>query len=183
MTKVYGETINLSGYLDYEVAPPRKQMKRRLAMTSDTIWLLLVSIVMPFVLFFLSGANGFRRCEEYIYDFYWPLREKHPRSYVKQNAIIKVVRKCFGMQTKNNIHWFTCFLHYLQILMVISPIFMLITLLFVPSQKIIIAFLLLGISLPFGLSVILNQIFFSLQVLRCMKIKKTDNKHSKREFQ
>ena len=139
-------------------------------------------MVLPLVLVFLSGINGFRRCEEYICNFYWPLREKYHRSYVKQNKTIKFVRKCFGMETKENIHWITCLLHYLQIIATISPVFMLVTFLFIPLKQTVIVFLIFGFSLPFGLCVILHWIFFSLQVLRCVKIRKTDPKHSKRKF-
>ena len=151
-------------------------------MSFDTKDLLLIGIALPFVVVFLSGINGLKRQEKQISDFYWPLREKYPRSYVKQNKVIKFIRKCFGMQTKDNIHWMTCVLHYLQLISVISPIFMLITFLFVPLEEIVVAFLVFGFSFPFGLLVILAALFYSLQTWRCVGIKKKDPKHSKREF-
>ena len=151
-------------------------------MASNILWLLLVGIPIPFVLFFFAGIFSLKRKENEIREFYWALREKYFHSYIKQNKIIKFIRKCLGLETKKHIHWITCLLHYIQIVTFISTILVMVVLLFVPREDLIGILWLIGIAVPFGVFFILLGIFHFLQLLRCEIIKKKDPKYSKREF-
>lgn len=152
-------------------------------MTLDMSILLILGLIMPVALFFLFGINGLSRSEKIIRGFYWVLRDKYPRSYIQQNKIIRRIRKCFGLKTKGSIHWVTCLVHYIQLFVLLSPIFMLITLCFIPKETVIIMFLFIAVFIPFVSCVILHGVFTFLQILRCEKIKKTNPKYSKHNLE
>ena len=143
--------------------------------------LFLLSIIFPYVIFFLLALNGLnlRGFEESTRDFYWALRDKFPREYVEQNKIIKTVRKWMAMKTKGTIHWMVCVMHYLHIFMTIFPIFTLIVFCIIPTEQTVILFLMLS---PFGMIVILRELYVWQQYARCKKIKKTDPKYAKHDI-
>ena len=149
-------------------------------MDEVAVWTLLITLFGPVVVFFLFGINGLRRFEDYFSNFYWTFRHAYPHSYVKQDKIIKIVRKCFGMQTKNPIHWMTCFLHYLQVAMLVSPIVMLIVFAFVPTEKIVSAFFLFGFILPAGLCGVLMYVLYVVQYFRSIKLDREGRRNSKK---
>ena len=143
--------------------------------------LLLLSIIFPYVIFFLLALNGLnlRGFEESIRDFYWPLRDKFPREYVEQNKVIKTVRKWMAMKTKGTIHWMVCAMHYLHICMTIFPILTLIVFCIIPMEQAIVYLLML---FPFGMIAILREVYIWQQYARCKKIKKTDPKYAKHDI-
>ena len=149
-------------------------------MNSEDLWMILAGIILPFVAIFLSGVS-IKRHEKCISSFYWALREKFARSYLKQNKVIKFVRKRLGMDADESVHWIICFFHYLQIVMVISPILILILSLFVQLEKSIVICFIIGLG-PYGFICITNEIFTVIQVQRCKKIKKINPKYSKSDF-
>ena len=143
---------------------------------------LLLALILPPIVAFLYGINGLRRSEESIREFYWPLRDKFPREYVNQNRIIKIVRKWMRLKTTGTIHWSTCFFHYFQILLAISPSVMLIAFLITGSDQTVVLFLRFGFLWPLLLLALLDQVFIWIQVSRCKKIKKTDPKYANHEI-
>lgn len=149
-------------------------------MSSEDKGLVLLGIILPFVAFFLAGSL-IRRHERYLSDFYWALRETFPRKYVKQNKLIKFVRKRLGLETKNSIHWLICLFHYFQIVMVVSPIFTSFLYLFIPVGNAIVISYVIGLG-PYGVISIMDDILMLIQVQRCKKIKKTNSIYSGRDF-
>lgn len=149
-------------------------------MTSDTFVAFLIALIVPMIIVFLSGINGLRRSDERLRENYWRLREKYPRSYVKQSREIKFVRKCFQMETKEKIHWVECIVHYLQIVVALQPLFMLVTFIFVPTKEVAFLFLIFGFCIPFGVSVILYETFFAVQTIRGVRIRKDCKKQFKK---
>ena len=150
-------------------------------MTIDTLDCFLMALIVPIVVVFLSGMNGFRRSDERLRENYWKLREKYPRSYVKQNRVVKFVRKYFlQVETKEKIHWVECIVHYLQIVATLSPIFMLITFIFIPTKEVALLFLIFGFCIPYGASVILYELYFALQCIRGIRIRKDCKKKLKK---
>ena len=146
------------------------------------IWyLLLFDIFVPTLFSYLDGVNYIKRCEEYLREFYWVLREKYPRSYVKQNKMIIFVRKHCKLKTEGSIHWMIFFAHYVQVFMAISPAFLLITLPFAFSETLIILFAIIEFAVPFSFIAILVETATTLQAFRCDRIKKKDPSYSKRK--
>lgn len=149
-------------------------------MDEAAVLTLLITLFGPVIVFFLFGINGLGRFEKYLGSFYWTFRHAYPRSYVKQNKIIKIVRKCLWLQTKNHIHWMICFLHYLQIAMLLSPIVMLITFVFVPTKETVNAFFLFGFIFPTVLCGVLMYGLYVVQYFRSIKLDKEGRKNSKK---
>lgn len=150
-------------------------------MSSEDIWLALLSFILPFVLFFFS-STVIKRHENCIDAFYCALREEYSGSYIKQNKPVSFLRKCYGLDIRGTIHWMIGFFHYLQIYMVSSPILMLLSSLFLPLNKVIIMCLIFGQAVPYALISINCEVLTLLQVHRCRRIKKTNPKYSKREI-
>lgn len=150
-------------------------------MTADTIWMLLLTLVFPFTVSFCVGRNGYRRNEKDLSTFYKALTEKYPRSYVKQDKVLKTVRKWFKMDTEVRIHWIIYLAHYLQIFSMFSPVLIPIACFFAPIKVVIFFFWVFGFGCPFALSVMLETFWYFLQFFRCLKIKK-DPRYSKTDF-
>ena len=139
-------------------------------MPSEDLQIIPICFFLCFFWFLCSG-DFIDRHENVVRDFAYALREKYPRSYVQQNKVIKFIRKRFAMRTDRSLHWVICVLHYLQIVMAISPALVLLALLFVPPEKTVVTCLLIQLS-PFGLMAIIRLAFTTLQALRCMRIKR-----------
>ena len=141
---------------------------------------LTASIVSPFILFLVSGIL-IKRHEKCLREFYWVLREKFVYSYIRQNRIVRLLRKCFKMQTEGTIHWLVFVYHFIQIAMAISPIYMILMSLFLSLEETIILCLIIEHGL-FGLFWVSIEIFTILQMLRCERIKKKNPEHSTRRL-
>ena len=74
-----------------------------------------------------------------------------------------------------------CLYHYLQIVMLTGPIFMLFLPVFLPIGKAIVISYVIGLG-PYGLMGLIDGIFLNLQIQICKKIKKTNPKYSKADF-
>ena len=146
-------------------------------MPNDSYWIFFIFIFLPFFMFYGTCVT-IRRREDAVSCFYWPLRKKYPRSYVKQHKIVKSIRKRFGLDTKGTIHWMHCLYHYLQLVMLISPILLLVLFLFMPPLK---AVLISGIFAfgPIVFIALSSDILMIVLALRCEKIKKTEPEYSK----
>ena len=137
-------------------------------------------IIGSFVMFFLSGVV-IRHHEKCIRSFYWPLREKFPRSYVNQSKIVRIVRSLFKIDTQGSIHWLIRLCHYFQLSSLIAPILMLILPLFLPMERFIVLCFMIGWG-PFVLISLIDGPFLIVQVAKCKKIKKENPKYSKKDF-
>ena len=141
---------------------------------------LVVSLIAPLIFFFISGILV-KKHEKCISSFYWVLREKYARSYVNQNAVVRLVRKCFKMELEGTVHWLISLLHLLQAATLLSPLYLLIMLLYLPLKNAIAIciFISLALSAPI---VILIEVFTLLQMIRCERIKKKYPEHSTRQL-
>ena len=149
-------------------------------MDSEDLYWVLGGLFLPIAMAFYSGVI-IKRHEKTIMAFYWALREKYTHSYVTPNKVVNFVRKCCRMKAENSIHWVVCIFHYLQIVMVTSPIFMLLLPIFIPLEKAIGICYIIGLG-PYGVIAFMDGAFLILQVHRCKRIKKTNPKYAKREF-
>lgn len=142
--------------------------------TAETSLLLFIG---PFILVWQSQRVR-KGHERSVREFYTALRKKYVHSYVRQNRLIKFIRKPFGMKTDGTIHWLTAFSHYLQIMMLFGPVLLLILPLFLPAK---ITFGICGaITMgPLCLIGLITIPFDILQLCRCKKIKKTNPVYSK----
>ena len=149
-------------------------------MTSENLCLITVGLIMTCVFFFFSGVT-LKRHERTIVGFYWALREKYPHSYIKPNGIIKKVRNFFKMEDDDTVHRLICLLHYFQLVMPTAPLFLLFLPLFMPLEKAIVVFCIVGMA-PFTLICFTQEILLIVQCIRCKKIQKTDPKYKDRVF-
>ena len=148
----------------------------------DPVFLQLSFIfIFPYVSVFAIGRRNNAGLETYLRNFYKPLAEKYPRSYVRQNKALKVLRKWLKMDTTRYIHWMTCVIHYIHMVVMILPILSLIVFLFVPTPAVIVAFCVGALCLLAFDSFFVWGLFF-LQHSRCRKIKKNDPRYSETEF-
>ena len=149
-------------------------------MKFDNLWLVLIGVVVPFLCAY--GIVHVIKSHEKVYrGFYWALREKHPKSYVKQNSIVKAIRKFFKLRTDEKIYWIYCFYHYMQAIMLIGSISMLILPWFIPFEKVVGISFIVGL-VPFSLIAMIDIIFLFIRRLQCEKIKKENPKYSKRIY-
>ncbi len=121
-----------------------------------------------------------KRIERALAEFYHPLRNAHPKEYVKQSRAVKFIRKHTGLSDYDNIHWAYSVLHYLQIILVLGTPVVLSSGFFTTVKEAA------NIYLVFWLTVTLAFSFFAegfafVQAIRCRKIKKTDPKYAKCE--
>lgn len=149
--------------------------------SEDNMWLLQAGPFLYIILFWRISV-WLKRHERYISDFYWALKEKYPRSYIKQNKVIRFIRKFLGMNTKERIHWMFCFYHYLQIIMLITPIFLLVICWFIPLEITVMIFGWFGIG-PNVFVAVIDTWFMMIQCFRCERIRKRDPKHKRCQFQ
>ena len=107
------------------------------------------------------------------------LREKHPKFYVKQNKVTKAIRRFFKIKADGTIHFLVAIFHYEQIGMLLSPLYMLIALIFLPTEKAVIIALVTSQAL-FVLFWITIEIFTLVEMIRCEIIKKKCPEHSQK---
>ena len=149
-------------------------------MPSEDLSMILLGIIASVALAFYCGVI-IKRHERTISSFYWALSEKYVHSYVTPNKVVKFVRKRCGLETNHKVHWMICLFHYLQIVMVVLPPFMLIHLFFLPAGQTALLLYIVGVG-PCGLIGILDGMLLFLQCCRCEKIKKTNPEYAKREL-
>lgn len=137
--------------------------------------------IFAFLIVFLATRRIISLYENFVQEFYWGLSEKYVHSYFQPNKVIKFVRKCLGLETKRKLHWVTCLFHYLQIAMVVSPVFMLPVLICIPLEYSLMLCLFIGFA-PFGLMFAINIPFEFIQWIRCEILKKTNPMYANREF-
>ena len=121
-----------------------------------------------------------KRIERALAEFYLPLRDEHPKEYVKQSKAIKFIRKHTGLSDYDNIHWIYSVLHYLQIILVLGTPIVLSSGMFTTvkaSANIYLVFW-LAVTLIFSL---FAEDFAIVQSIRCSKIKKTNPTYAKCE--
>ncbi len=145
-------------------------------MNSNDAYLVLI----PLVLFFFVGVM-IRRHERSIRNFYWMLREASPKSYVKQNKIIRLIRKLFGLKTDGSIHRMICLYHAIQIFTLFSPMGRLFVPLFVPPEYVSTVCCLIMV-IPVALCFITYDVFTVIQHAKCKKIQKKYPAYAKIEL-
>lgn len=118
-----------------------------------------------------------KRIERGLRQFYLPLRDEHPKEYVKQTKAIKFIRSHTGLSDYDNIHWVYSVLHYLQIILILGTPLTLASGFFttVNEADIYIGFFLI-VMFAFCL---FSYTFAIVQATRSDKIKKTNPKYSK----
>ena len=123
---------------------------------------------------------GIKRIERALASFYLPLRDEHPKEYVKQSKAIKFIRKHTGLSDYDNIHWAYSVLHYLQIILVLGTPIVLSSRIFTTVKASTDLYLVfwLTMSVVFRL---FAEVFVAVQSIRCSKIKKTNPKYAKCE--
>lgn len=133
---------------------------------------------------FFSG-NIIKRAEDGVSNFYHPLRKKYPHSYVRQNKIIRVIRRLFKMRTDMTIHWVCCVYHYLQIIAMVSFI---LTFVLSPILHNYVSFWTM-LSFDFVISIchvgiigMTRDLWMIIEEAKCKKIRKEDPKYAKREI-
>lgn len=129
-----------------------------------------------------------KRFERYLSDFRWALRETYPKSYFKQIALIRFVRKLFKADIKISLHWMTVLYHCYQLLALIVLIITFLASLFMPAEYFDAAdfYAIKNLKfalLPFGVICIAEYIFLLVQYNKCKKIRKTNPKYSKCKLQ
>lgn len=153
-------------------------------MISNPISFVLTYIFGSVVALFLTGVI-ISRSEKCVSDFYLPLREKYPKSYFKQNKIIKFVRNFYKMDTQSTIHWGYCIYHYIQLTAATSlPIIMMLSLFFhtlIPYKKVISIGLLILWG-HFGVIALTDYLLLLVETSKCKKIKKENPKYAKKDF-
>lgn len=141
----------------------------------------LFIIFFPFIAFWCTGIFLFRT-ERLVGNFYWPLREYYPRSYVKQSPLISSLRKKFKMDSTGTIHWFICLMHYFQLVMLTLPPISLLLFLILTKEwamRICIMIPLMSFMVTVGG---MGYIFTLSQCIKCSKIRKRNPKYSKLKF-
>ena len=146
----------------------------------EDMWNSPLVIVQPLVMSILAGLV-IRRFERIVSPFYWALKKKYPRSYVKQNKTVKVIRKCQGMETRNDIHWLFCVFHHLQLVMIVSPILRPILPLVLPTDAAIVTYYAIGLG-PFGVIALVGSGSSFVQAVRCQRIKKKDPRYARTDL-
>lgn len=153
-------------------------------MDPNVFMLVLQCIIALVVSLFLTGVI-IRRSEKCVSSFYYPLREKYPRSYVRQNKIIRFIRTIYKMDTNSSIHWMYCVFHYLQIITIPLSVFVLLIMLIIPScisvEKTVSISMAASLG-HFGLISMGDQMLTCVEVSKCKKIKKENPKYAKRDF-
>ena len=138
-------------------------------------------VMLLYFFMLIQSGIAIKRNENAFREFDFPLREKYKCSYIRPDKVVCFVRKCYGLNKCNRVHRITCVLHYLQIVMVVSPVFLLPAFVFVPLEKVGFVCLLITLA-PCALFVYVLVIFSIFQYFRCLKIKKTDSTCAKLQF-
>ena len=145
----------------------------------DTKILLCLLLLLALSYYFiLEFGYACRRADKYYSSFYKPLREKYPRSYVRQNRVLKAFRKRFKMDTTSRVHWAGCAVHYLQMIMIFSSLLPLIAFLSACSIEVVSVLFWVGWLCPHILSRIFYWIFMLSQYYKCLKIQETDRRYA-----
>ena len=151
-------------------------------MENNVVVVVICFVLLSFILVLMFSRAVFVG-ELTIREFYYPLRVKYPNSYVRQNKVTKFVRKCTKLKDSRSIHWTIYAIHHIQLLFVILPFTLLpILLIFLSTQEAISWYAVVGFWIPGGLFLALNMIHLFSQCSKCKKIKKTDPRYSKRDF-
>jgi hypothetical protein len=153
-------------------------------MFSNPISFVLTYIIGSVVALFLTGVI-IKRSQKCVSAFYSPLREKYPKSYFKQNKIIKFIRNFYKMDTQSTIHWGYCIYHYIQLTSATSlPIIMILSLFFhtlIPYEKVISIGFLISCG-HFGVIALTDDLLLLVETSKCKKIKKENAKYAKKDF-
>ena len=137
-----------------------------------------LAILGPIFYILFSGII-IKRHENCLREFYFVLREKHPKFYVKQNKVTKSIRKLFKIKTDGTIHLLVAIFHYEQIGMLLSPLYMLIALIFLPIERSAVIAI-VAANLLFVSFFVTIEIFTLIEMIRCERIKKKHPEHSKK---
>ena len=153
-------------------------------MFSNPVSFVLTYIIGSVVALFLTGVI-ISRSEKCVSAFYWPLREKYPKSYFKQNKTIRWIRKFYKMDTQSTIHWAYYIYHYIQLIAATSlPIILILSLslhTLIPYDKVIfIGFLITGGH--YGTIALTDDLLLLVETSKCKKIKKENPKYAKKDF-
>lgn len=146
-------------------------------MNSDVFGgMILFGMIASLYMFFRAGYL-MNRHEKCLRNFRVALREKYPRSYVKQNKVIKFIRKKYGMDTKRTIHWISWFLYHLQFVIAVPSVLALFLLLFFSPETV--AIIVWAVSAgTFGFLAVVNETLMLVQVARCNRMRKKDPLYS-----
>jgi len=149
-------------------------------MNSDDIYILFFALVVP-VLIFFGLSRTIRLKEKEISCFYIALKEYYPGSYVEQNKIIKRFRKALKMSTTIKIHWVVRVYHYLQILSIVCYFASQLAFLFFDAFTASLVSLIISVA-PCVIALFWQTWFYLLQYIRGNRIKKTDPRFKKCDF-
>ena len=140
---------------------------------------IIIATFASIIMFLISGII-IKRHENCFREFYCVLRDKHPKSHVKQNAITKAVLRFFNVKPNGTIHFLAAIFHYVQIAILMSPAVMLSGLFFSIEKATVVAFI-VGWVL-FILFWIVIEVFTAAQMIRCERIKKQHPEYADREL-
>ena len=131
------------------------------------------------IFYILFSGIIIKRHENCLREFYFVLREKHPKFYVKQNKVTKSIRQLFKIKTDGTIHLLVAIFHYEQIGMLLSPLYMLIALIFLPIERSAVIAI-VAANLLFVSFFVTIEIFTLIEMIRCEIIKKKCPEHSQK---
>ena len=150
-------------------------------MTSGESLIVLFMLLLPYWILWRSIVI-IKKHEEAFVGFYYPLREKWPRSYHKQNKVITFVRRKTRMDTNDTIHWVICLCHYTQIYYAFAPVWMLFLFIFLPLSDAVMICGVFGHVIPIMIFTLWTEVLSFLLWIRCEIIKRKDPKYAKREI-
>ena len=127
--------------------------------------------------FYILSIN-IKRVERALRQFYLPLRDEHPKEYVKQSRLIKFVRRHTRLSVYDRIHWVYSILHYLQVILVLgTPL--IVTFGFFETFEMSLKMYMIFWLVTVFIFTLFADIFGCVQATRCSKIKKGNPKYKK----
>ena len=150
-------------------------------MISEDMILPFMILLCAYPLLFYNTGIAIKHHEVTVVRFYWALREKYPRSYIKQTRPVSYIRRRFGMDHKGTIHWMICVFHYLQFLALPAPIIGVVLYFVFPWEHSIAIVFTIGFF-PLTAILIIGKAFAFVQYARCNRIKKKDLRYAKAEL-
>lgn len=141
-------------------------------------FLKIICCVSSSIVWFYLCSRIIKKGERFASSFYLPLRDGHPKEYLKQPKLIKRLRKYFKLSTYDKLHWVYIVLHYLQIVILCTAALPVILPLFYSIDFTIVVYIITFIVVLFIFRAI-ETIFELVQSIRCDKIKKTNPEYAK----
>ena len=136
----------------------------------------MVICILVSLYFFYCAGSKIRRAEKIYMKFRVPLREGHPKEYLKQNKFIKFIRKLSKLSTYDTLHYSIIILHYIQFVILCTPLCLC-----------LFGFSVFESEMMYFIAIALESLIFMLvwdthlavKEFRCRKIRKTNPKYSK----